>query len=291
MANRNQRASAAAETIAILFRGTYTVDGRDVSIAERLSESCRNTLLYTPETLDALISSLGLPERVPTSITVSNCTTFAAAQTLMAAGYDDPLCLNFASAKKPGGGFLNGAQAQEECLARASGLYPTLVTQMDYYNVNKACSTSLHTNHAIYSPQVPVFRDDHDVLLPTPFTVSVVTSPAVNAGAVCKNEPQRVALIEETMRHRIASVLAIARKHGHRALVLGAWGCGVFRNNPFDMAQWFRDALTAPEFNGAFDHVVFAVLDFADGTPTFDAFRDTVAAPESPAFSLPTDLA
>lgn len=278
MANRAHRASIAAETIEILDRGTYTVDGRTVSIAEALAGCRSKTLLYTPHDLEQLIASLDRPTPTHTALSVSNCTTFAAAQQLLNDGFDDPLCLNFASAKNPGGGFLSGSQAQEECLARASGLYASLVTQMPYYDTNRGSTTSLYSHHAIYSPRVPVFRDDEGALLPLPYTVSMVTSPAVNAGAVRKNEPHNIPEIAPTMQHRIESVLAIAREHRHRALVLGAWGCGVFANDPADVARWFRDALTSqPRFANAFERVIFAVLDFADGTPTFDAFDRTLA--------------
>ena len=72
---------------------------------------------------------------------------------------------------------------------------------------------------------------------------SIATSPAVNAGAVRKNEPSNVSLIQSTMETRIRSVLAVARQHGHNAIVLGAWGCGVFGNKPSDIAHWFANAL------------------------------------------------
>ena len=157
MANRQQRAGIAAETIDILDRGTYTVDGVTVSIADELAKSCRHTALYTPEELDRLIASLEPSEQVGTEFSVVNCTTFAGAWQLVAEGFSDPLCLNFASAKNPGGGFLSGSQAQEESLARASGLYATLCDQTGYYEVNRRCRTALYTNHAIYSPRVPVF--------------------------------------------------------------------------------------------------------------------------------------
>jgi uncharacterized protein (TIGR02452 family) len=278
MATRQQRAAIAAETIEILDRGAYTVDGRPVSIADRLAESCRNTRLWTPAELDRLIASPGSASGVSTTISVANCTTLGAARQLLEDGFHDPLCLNFASAKNPGGGVLSGSQAQEECLARASGLYAALATHLPFYELNRRCATSLYTNHAIYSPGIPVFRDDTDALLHSPYLVSIVTSPAVNAGAVRKNEPENIGKIEATMRHRINSILAIARRYRHRAVVLGAWGCGVFGNDPAAVANWFREALTSrSQFASVFDRVAFAVLDLADGTPTFNAFRQTFA--------------
>jgi uncharacterized protein (TIGR02452 family) len=114
----------------------------------------------------------------------------------------------------------------------------------------------------IYSPSVPVFRDDNDELLPAPYVLSVVTAPAVNAGALRRNEPHNTSKISETMLGRIAKVLSLAVVHGHRTLVLGAWGCGVFQNNPASVADWFRRCLCEDDtFQNAFDTVVFAVLD------------------------------
>ncbi len=275
MANRKRRAEIANETITLLERESYMVDGAVVSLSSELNAMRSGTTLYTPSDLESLVVSLSPPNASPTTISVRNCTTFAAARSLIDAGYSNPLCLNFASAKNPGGGFLSGSQAQEECLARASALHQSLSREMAYYNANRSHPSSLYTNHIIYSPTVPVFRDDDDRLLPEPFSVSIVTSPAVNAGAVHKNEPSNQSLIRSTMEHRIRSVLAVGRHHGHDSIVLGAWGCGVFRNDPADIAQWFADAIQSDErFIGAFRCVVFAVLDFSDGTPTFDAFRN-----------------
>ena len=274
MSTRERRAHIAAETVELLRRGSYMVNGAEVPLAAALESMRRGTTLYTPTELTTLVNALEPPAPVHTTIQVANCTTFAAAKSLVDSGLGNPLCLNFASAKRPGGGFLSGAQAQEESLARASGLYASLTQQMAFYISNRACRTALYTNHMIYSPSVPVFRNDDDELLAAPYTVSIVTAPAVNAGAVRKNQRRQVAKIGPCMAERIRSLLAVARQHGHKALVLGAWGCGVFRNDPVDVAQWFAEALLADaQFMGAFARVVFAVLDFDEGAPTFLAFR------------------
>ncbi|MFR3753045.1 MAG: TIGR02452 family protein [Enterocloster sp.] len=73
--------------------------------------------------------------------------------------------LNFASAKNPGGGFINGAMAQEESLAASSCLYKTLTAHETYYRMNRACSTMIYTDHAIFSPDVVFFRDGRFGLL------------------------------------------------------------------------------------------------------------------------------
>ena len=130
----------------------------------------------------------------------------------------------------------------------------------------------------IYSPGVPVFRDLDDRLLSKPYSISIVTSAAVNAGAVRRNEPTNIPKIRPIMETRIRSVLAVARQNQHKSIVLGAWGCGVFRNNPSDVASWFSSILLEdPRFMAAFDRVVFAVLDLADGTPTFNTFQTRFA--------------
>ena len=278
MANRKQRAQIANETIEILDRESYVVDDATVSLSGALADMRTRTVLYAPSNLDLLVDTIGPPHKRETTISVSNCTTFAAARSLIDAGYKNPLCLNFASAKNPGGGFLSGSQAQEECLARASALHESLASQMTYYDVNRSHTSALYTNHIIYSPRVPVFRSDEDALIAEPYLVSVVTSPAVNAGAVRKNEPSNVQAIRSTMETRIRSVLAVARQHDHNAIVLGAWGCGVFGNDPTDIAHWFAEALLDDSrFAGAFDRIVFGVLDFADDTPTYEAFRSVFA--------------
>jgi uncharacterized protein (TIGR02452 family) len=278
MANRKQRAEIANETLALLERESYTLDDSVISLSSQLDSMRRGTTLYTPDDLKSLLTTLTPFDASDTAISVVNCTTLAAARSLISDGYPDPLCLNFASAKNPGGGFLSGSQAQEECLARASSLHQSLASAMTYYDVNRSHSSSLYTNHIIYSPTVPVFRDDDDRLISEPYSVSIVTSPAVNAGAVCKNEPSLVSQIRPTMEERIRSVLAVGRQRGHNSIVLGAWGCGVFGNNPSDIAQWFADALNSDaRFVGAFDRIIFAVLDFADGTPTFNAFQAVFA--------------
>ncbi|MBL7975121.1 MAG: TIGR02452 family protein, partial [Candidatus Kapabacteria bacterium] len=177
-----------------------------------------------------------------------------------------------ASAKNPGGGFLNGANAQEESLCRASSLYASIVSQTEYYTANKECGTCLYTNHIIYSPDVVVFRNNFGELLEVPFGVSVITSPAVNAGVVQSREPHNISQIEPTMKTRIESVLAVAAQHKHTTLVLGAWGCGVFQNNPTTVALLFNESIQN-EFKGVFNKIVFAVYDKSKSKNTLTAFR------------------
>lgn len=133
----------------------------------------------------------------------------------------------------------------------------------------------------IHSPGVPVFRDNRGELLETPFRAGFLTSPAPNAGTIRRQEPQRVAEIPGALVRRAELVLEVAALHGYRRLVLGAWGCGVFQNDPAEVAGAFRGLLTG-RFAGVFERVVFGVLDRDPATResferTFEDFPTTPA--------------
>jgi uncharacterized protein (TIGR02452 family) len=74
------------------------------------------------------------------------------------------------------------------------------------------------------------------------------------------------------MKRRARMVLAVAAAHRCEALVLGAWGCGVFRNDPATIAQIFREVLNEPHFEGKFAHIEFAIYDASPEPTTYQAF-------------------
>lgn len=271
--SRQQRAQIAQETLTILDTGAYLLpDQRCVSIEDAVTRACAQTLLYRPADYQALLTDIeSLPSHASTTIMVRNCTTFAAAAALTEQ-YASVVCLNFASAKNPGGGFQGGSQAQEESLARASALYATLQTQPDFYAYHRHLRSSLYSDHVIFSPNVPVFRDDDDRLLDAPWTTHIITAPAVNAGAVRKNEPDRLDWVVPAMQHRARMILAIAARHQCEALVLGAWGCGVFKIDPAILAGIFAAVLAEEPFRHRFRHVEFAVYDRTPAQTTINAF-------------------
>lgn len=263
MPGRNERAAIAAETVQILSSGSYAGRAtKSISILPELNHSINETRLFSPGQLAKLAANEPARRGVP-KIQVMNCSTLSAARRLHAAyGAERIALLNFASARNPGGGFLSGSQAQEESLARASGLYASLSRMNDYYAVNRRSNSALYTDHMIYSPLVPVFRDDADRLVDDPWTVSMITAPAVNAGVVRSQEPQNTPRIKEVMKQRIEYVLALASHYGNDALVLGAWGCGVFANDPHEVAELFAGYLLGQgRYAQAFTEVVFAILD------------------------------
>ncbi|MEM7034097.1 MAG: TIGR02452 family protein, partial [Chloroflexota bacterium] len=200
-------------------------------------------------------------------------TQVAAHRLVVEEGCDNVILLSYASARNPGGGFINGAKAQEEDLSRCSGLYPCLLTQPTYYEVNRTQKSLLYTDHIIYSPNVPWFRTKSRNLLDEVFLASVITAPAPNAGQHLRRNPNDWPSIERALRRRAGMVLAIAKDQGHRILLLGAWGCGVFRNDPAMVADAFGHWLTQPIFSRCFDRVVFAVYDPGREKKTLQAFQ------------------
>jgi uncharacterized protein (TIGR02452 family) len=278
MSTRPQRARIAAETLAILNAGRYRgANGREIELGDAIQAAVARTALYRPDDAAALRSKASeiLRQRQhPTRIEVRNESTFSAARRLVQqAGAGRVAALNFASARNPGGGFLSGSQAQEEALARASALYPCLLSQPVYYEANRRGTSSLYTDHMIVSPNVPVFRDDHDQLIDEPWEVTIITAPAPNAAALDHKRPHLREQIEPTFRRRIENVLAAAVAFDQAALVLGAWGCGVFGNDPAMVARRFGEFLKeGGAYAHAFTDVTFAVLD--RGGATLAAFAD-----------------
>ena len=255
----------ANETLRIIADGRYAAKGGDVEIGDAIRSAVAGTVTYKPGDVAARHAAGAGAHRYE----VTNETTSSAGRRLAIDETESRVCvLNFASARKPGGGFLGGAKAQEEDLARGSALYACLEPQRAYYDANRKHSSTLYTDHVIYSPDVPFFRDDRGGLVAPPAMLSVITAPAPNAGAIDESER---ADLKPTLERRAGIVLEIAAKHGHRVLVLGAWGCGVFRNDARDVATTFRAHLDA-RYGGAFDRVVFAVWDRAG--PTIATFKE-----------------
>jgi uncharacterized protein (TIGR02452 family) len=252
--SREKAAAYGREAVEIIRQGKYTAaSGRSVSIADDLDRVVRGTVSYPAD--------VTVPQSAPgskqTNIEVKNETTLSAATRLIASGYK-PAALNFAAATHPGGGFLNGARAQEEYLARSSGLYACLVNN-PMYGFHRERHDPLYSDYVIYSPDVPVFRADDGVLLDEPYAVSIITSPAVNAK---HGQQERQSEILPAMCSRILKVLSVGLLHGHDSIVLGAWGCGAFGNDPLEIAKLFHRALEQ-NFKGAYERVGFAIVDWS----------------------------
>lgn len=273
MSKRSGLATQARETVEICNAGRYeSPSGNAVIINDALQRAVKGTVVYSAENLPALPRQ---SNQVETKLEVANETTFRGLARLTESG-GHVGCLNFASARNPGGGFLTGAQAQEEALARASGLYSCLQAAPQYYDRNRANRSAIYLDLVIYSPQVPFFRSDAGDLLENPLLASVITAPAPNRGAVMENERQNLPQVDAALQRRAEMVLHIAQAHGIEGLVLGAWGCGVFRNDPAKVSAVFAKLLKPPgRFAGVFRDVLFSVYDRAEPPLTLRAFANT----------------
>ena len=272
------RKAVARETVNIMEKGYYETEGCRISIGELQERSMKGSFLMTPTQGETLLKeyeeSTNHCNSVQnlTIIETWNCSTVDALLRLSAEEKKGIGILNFASAKNPGGGFLNGAMAQEESIAASSCLYKTLLLHEDYYRKNRVCGTMMYTDHAIYSPEVVFFRDGKFRLLKEPATASVLTLPAVNMGQVMlRGEDAERA--EQMMKRRMKLSLAIFARQECRHLILGAYGCGVFRNDPKKIAKWWQELLK-DSFADTFETVVFAVLDNSSSQACIKAFQE-----------------
>jgi uncharacterized protein (TIGR02452 family) len=282
--NRNQCATLGAEAVDIADRGWYVAtSGRRVEIADAIARSVSGTETVAPDDWPRIhreAQQRVAASRIPQpEVEVTDETTLAAARRLTGASGAEVLALNFASAKNPGGGFLGGSRAQEESIARSSSLYASLLEAPRYYAANRASHSTFYTDHAVYSPGVVVFRDDAGALLEEPYRAAIVTAPAANVSALRQHGRTDGAgeRIAATMKRRTDNVLALAAARGHDTLVLGAWGCGVFGNDPALIARLFAEALASP-LGRCFRRVTFAVYDTAPSRATLSAFRRELRA-------------
>ena len=162
--------------------------------------------------------------------------------------------LNFASSYSPGGGFISGAIAQEEALCHASTLYVQLENCKLLYQLNKRAHSSTYTDHMAIS-KTKFIRNGEGLLIPNPVDTLVVTSAAVNVNRVRIAERDKV---PEVMRQRMHKIIQLFIREGCNILILGAFGCGVFSNDPYLIAQIWKDELD--KYGGYFDRLIFSIM-------------------------------
>lgn len=174
--------------------------------------------------------------------------------------------LNFASYKNPGGMFLRGSKAQEECLCHESFLYNVLSELDDYYTSHfQTLNRSLYTNDALYTPNIRFFRDNKNCL------ADVITCAAPNYKAASKYH--NVSKFENlsVLKDRTRFVLDVASEEQVDTLILGAWGCGVFGQDPTEVAECFMNKLKKHQ---DIENVVFAVID--KNSENYKAFEKVI---------------
>lgn len=265
--SRRTAAELGKSAVAAATNGTYlTPSGATVDWRSKVEFAVQAKQSIPPG------APLPAPEPVSyfeTRVQVTNETTLGASKRLVDRGLR-PLALNLANGIHPGGGFLEGAKAQEETLCRTSALVATLAGDWMYEEHRKRPRPD-STDWAIVSPNVPVFRSDAGVALEEPWLLSFITCAAPYAPAIGQPEAG------DLLQRRIHRVLEIARAYGYAALVLGAWGCGAFRNDPYRTARDFRRAFEG-EFRGAFSEVVFAIADWSPDRRYLGPFCEVFAA-------------
>lgn len=171
--------------------------------------------------------------------------------------------LNFANPHFPGGGVKNGAMAQEECLCRSSNLFPCLNAKNvydDYYSYNRNIKNRFFSDILIYTKNVTVFKDDSDVpqLMPQSewFQVDVITCAAPY---IANRKYTNKTVLKELFKSRIKNIFESAIDNDVDVLVLGAFGCGAFKNPPAVVAKAFREVIEEYNYKNCFKHILFAI--------------------------------
>ena len=259
----------AKETLSIISAGKFTLDGKEYSLPDR---DFAKVIVCSPEDGEQLLQAddLEFHPSAPCRVTIENCDSFESARKL-----NNPLVMNFANAHFAGGGFLGGAVAQEEALCRCSTLYASISSEpaKEMYHYNNTHASAVESDYMLLSPEVCVFRTADCQLTADIFTTAVITIPAPNrrgAGFFASKKQ-----IEETFLRRIRIMLRLSAKYGYQSLVLGAWGCGAFGNNPQDVAEYFRKVLIDEGYGRYFETVCFAILGNPKGK-NYQAFAEMV---------------
>lgn len=268
-----------------IFEDTMRLCKEDASLSEAVRASKKGTKFYgendRPERKNAEAERRN-------EVNVTSERTLEAAKRLTEKHSGKRIAvLNFASATNPGGGVTKGSSAQEEALCRCSTLYPCLKTDdlwKKYYSMHRAKNSVLYTDACIYTPGVIALKSDTAFPQTVPknerFTVDVITCAAPNLREKPYNsmnpghgEAVRVtaAQLLDIHKRRGSHILDIAAANGADAVVLGAFGCGAFRNDPNVVARAYKEIL--PEYKNVFDEIVFAVYCSPKDTGNFDTFR------------------
>jgi uncharacterized protein (TIGR02452 family) len=216
--------------------------------------------------------------RYDTQISVTTQRTVEAAETI---GGERVGILNFASATRVGGGVTTGSSAQEEAICRVTNLYGALsdCKRRGWYYVKPG--DPRYTDNIIYTKGVSVVKTDAKNPQPLDpgeyWCLDVVTCAAPNQRFGAMHDDDVYALF----RARIAKVLTVFAVNGNADIVLGAWGCGAFRNPPEVVAAAFKDELTE-RFSGGFRKIVFAIYATRGDDNNLTAFRREFPAAAAP---------
>lgn len=256
------------ETLDIASAGSYTAPSGRIVTLDDDSEMIQNTRFYTHK-----FNVTDIPRHEEaTKIEVINSDSIDAGKALIDEGYN-PVVLNFANRRNAGGGVINGARAQEECLFRRTNLFRSLFQFMpcavSFGLTKNQHQYPMHRDFGgIYTPDATVFRAADYTLLEQPYKLSFIAVAAINRPQLADNMivPE---LIEPT-KNKMRAILRIGLDNGHDSIVLGAFGCGAFCNPPAHIAQLFDEVINEPEFAGKYRKILFAILENHNSGQTFN---------------------
>ena len=263
---RPVRAKVFRSTVGVVSHGEYTASsGVVVPLREYLNPNAlASSKFYARE-----IAAIRVEDPYQTVVTVLEEDCLVVAHRLLAQDPTDDVCvLNMASAGNPGGGVYNGAGAQEEYLFRCSDYYRFLFQYARTFSPLEYGIEPNPTNRypldshfgGIFSRGITVFRDREGAgyaLVGQPWRVNAVAVAAVDV----KHHRASYGEYMRMTMNKIRTILRIVYTNGQRRLVLGAFGCGAFGNDPYVVAALFRQVLDEPEFQGAFREIHFAILE------------------------------
>ncbi len=245
------------ETLRICQKGSYEKGGKSVQLTLTSSQMSEARVLLPDEVHNLPLG--GTKTALPAFSCENQDALSLAHEKYRDSSYAKILLLNLASSVKPGGGVRDGMGGQEEDLCRDSTLLMSLESEnaKSYYTYHKELNTRLASDAVILSPNVAVFRDQNAELLDQPFVISVLSCAAPNLrfGLEGKSGDE----YRELLCDRIEGIIKCAAHLGYRDLILGAFGCGAFKNDAALVSDVFYQTLTGPAGRGI-AHADFAVL-------------------------------
>ena len=260
-----------------------------VKIFEETQKMIRNTpALYKQMIISQSNSQLFLEEYVSPirmvrgagEVEIIENSTFQCARELYRQ-FSKIAVLNFANPHEPGGGVRRGAMAQEECLCRCSDLYNVLAQPYflkHYYQYHYQSCDYYFSDRLIYSPDITVIKSDDSLpqVLDSPFCVDVITCAAPYITDSADKTADELLVIYQS---RIKNILEVAMSKNVDCLILGAFGCGAFHNNPDIMAKAFAQLLVQEQYAKFFKKVVFAIKRTGNFCPNIYSFEQAFSQP------------
>lgn len=275
MAARKKRVLIAEKTFEEINNGVYfTSEGEEKSeLGDLIKNATENSrIMYVSD----LVGSHSCPDGKKVFVDFYQGTTVYTLKLIHTLYPSERIgLLNFASAIQPGGGFLTGAQAQEESLCRSSSLYDCLSPFDDtFYMLPQR--NGVYSNACIISPQVPFFKDDNGEYWNDIICSDVVSIACVNITKFLPKTKSSRTIIHMVLKLRIRMILSAFEKLKSKTIILGAWGCGVFRNSIQEISHLFAKILKNYKSN-CIERVIFAIPD----SDTFVQFKSNFVNQET----------